>query len=85
MAVQHLTARQVKQKRVGAADEGDELEALSPKPKTSRPSAQHRIYPTCAAALRSTEPSMGCRHHLHPDGPRLPPHARPNTRSAAAR
>jgi hypothetical protein len=24
-------------------------------------------------ALRSAGPSLGCRHHLHPDGPRLPP------------
>ena len=37
-----LTARQVNRKPGGAADEGDGLEALSPKPKTSRPSAQYR-------------------------------------------
>ena len=31
------------------------------------------LAPTCYVALRSAGPSLGCRHHLHPDGPRLPP------------
>jgi hypothetical protein len=38
------------QPEVGAgADEADGLEAPGPKPKTSRRSAQHRIYPLTAA------------------------------------
>jgi putative transposase len=36
---------QVNRKRGATADEADALEALGPKPNTSRPSAQHRIYP----------------------------------------
>jgi hypothetical protein len=45
MLMLRLPARQVNRKRGAAADAAAGLEALGPKPKTSRPSAQHRIYP----------------------------------------
>jgi hypothetical protein len=41
-AMLRLTARQVNRKPGGAADQGDGLEALGSKPKTSRPSEQYR-------------------------------------------
>jgi hypothetical protein len=44
-AVLRLAPRQVNRKRGAATDEADGLEALGPKPRTSRSSAQHRIYP----------------------------------------
>jgi hypothetical protein len=40
-----LAPRPVNRKWGAAADEADGLEAPGPTPKTSRPSAQHRIYP----------------------------------------
>ena len=80
-AVLRLAAPQVNRKRGTAADEDEGLEALDPNPKTSRPSAQHRIYPTCGAALRSAEPSMGCLWMAR----RLPPCAGAGARSAALR
>jgi putative transposase len=48
-----LAGRQVNRKRVQRLMRLIGLAALGPKPKTSRPAAQHRIYPTCCAAWRS--------------------------------
>ena len=80
-----LTARQVDRKRVERR-----IRAMGSKrwAQSRRPAAPRRSTgpsPTCCVALRSAEPRMDCRHHLHPDGPRLPPSARPGIRSAATR
>jgi putative transposase len=60
---------QVNHKRVRRLMRLMGLETLGPKPKTSRPSAQHRTYPTCCVpGDRSPESRVGCRHYLHPNG-----------------
>src|SRR6516164_10869706 len=48
-AWQRQAGHQVNRKRVQRLMRLMGLEALGPKPKTSRPSAQHRIYPLSAA------------------------------------
>ena len=57
------------------------LEALGPKPKSSRPRRRSTgSTPTCCAGWRSTGPTRAClresggvggEHHIHSDGPRL--------------
>ncbi len=81
-AMLRLPSCQVNRKRGAAADEAAGLEAPDPQPKTSRPSAQHRIYPYLRRGLAigrttcglPTSPTSGC--------PRLPPYARPGASSA---
>jgi len=48
-----LAGRQVNRKRVQRLMRRMGLEALGPKPKTSRPSAPHRIYPYLLRPVRS--------------------------------
>jgi putative transposase len=63
----HLAGRQVNRKRVQRLMRVMRLEALGPKPKTSRPSAQHRIYPYLTSprsrtiSISSKANSPGCR------------------------
>src|SRR6516165_8925605 len=64
---------QVNRKRVHRLMRLMGLEALGPKPKTSRPSAQHRIDPYLLRGLTIDRPNqVGHRHHLNPDGPGVP-------------
>ena len=62
--------RQVNRKRVRRLMRLMGLEALGPKPKTSRRSAQHRVYPYLLRGLTIDRPNQvwAARHHLHPDG-----------------
>jgi putative transposase len=65
-----LARRQVNRKRVQRLMRLMGLEALGPKPKTSRPAAQHRIhsYITCSAAWRSIgRPRCGLQTPRTPD------------------
>jgi transposase InsO family protein len=45
------------------------LWAVTPKPDTSRPHPEHKVYPYLLRGLvhRPAEPGVGHRHHLHPD------------------
>ena len=47
------------------------LEAIYPKPKTSRPHPDHKIYPYLLQGPenRSAQPGVGNRYNLHPDEP----------------
>jgi len=50
--------RQVNRKRVQRLMRLMGLEALGPKPKTSRPSAQHRVYPYLLRGLTIDRPNQ---------------------------
>jgi len=50
--------RQVNRKRVQRLMRLMGLEALGPKPKTSRPAAQHRVYPYLLRELRIDRPNQ---------------------------
>jgi putative transposase len=52
------TGRQVNRKRVQRLMRLMRLEALGPKPKTTRPSAQHRIYPYLLRGLTIDRPNQ---------------------------
>ena len=52
------TGRQVNRKRIQRLMRLIGLEALGPKPKTSRPSAQHRVYPYLLRELRIDRPNQ---------------------------
>jgi hypothetical protein len=82
-AVRRLTARQVNWKRGGAADEGDELEALRPKPEDQPPLGAAPDLPLpvgrpCdrpnqgAADITYIRMAHGCRHMQDPT-PAAPP------------
>ena len=49
------------------------IEALGPKPRTTKPAPGHKIYPYLLRDPddRAAKPSLGGRHHLYPDRPRL--------------
>lgn len=49
------------------------IEALGPKPRTSKPAPGHKIYPYLLRGLfdRATEPSLGGRHNVHSASARL--------------
>ena len=65
--------RGVNRKRVRRLMRMMGIEALVPRPGTSKAAPGHKIYPYLLRGVgdHRAEPCVGVRHHLHPDGERL--------------
>ena len=65
--------RRVNRKRIQRLMRLMGIEAIYPKPHTSRPHPEHKIYPYLLRDLthRSCQPGVGGRHHLRSHGPRV--------------
>ena len=65
--------REVNRKRVQRLMRLMGIEAMAPKPKTSEPHPEHRVYPYLlrGLAISRREPGLGDGHHVHPDEVRL--------------
>ena len=65
--------RGVNRKRVQRLMRVMGIEALVPRPGTSKAAPGHKIYPYLLRGVGDyrAEPRLGGRHHLHPDGARL--------------
>ena len=84
-AVLRLAARQVNRKRGAAADQADGLEALGPKPKTTHPSAQHRISPYLRRGLAIGRTKCGLPTSPTSGWPAVAAICNPGTSSAAVK
>ncbi len=60
--------RGVNRKRVQRLMRVMGIEALVPRPGTSKPAPGHKIYPYRWTGDHRAEPCVGGRHNLHPDG-----------------